>query len=110
MSNFSCAAPWRGLHINPNGDVKTCCAGDPNMLGNLDTQSITEILQGPVMQEIRQSLRNGKPHAYCYNCVQAERYGRSERNWHNEINPNFNPMLVDDLEHIPVLVDIRKLS
>lgn len=107
MSNFSCAAPWRGLHINPNGDVKTCCAGDPNMLGNLDTQSITEILQGPVMQEIRQSLRNGKPHAYCYNCVQAERYGRSERNWHNEINPNFNPMLVDDLEHIPVLVDIR---
>jgi MoaA/NifB/PqqE/SkfB family radical SAM enzyme len=107
MSNFYCAAPWRGLHINPRGDVKTCCAGDPNMLGNLDTHTITEILQGPVMQEIRQSIRNGKPHDYCYNCVQSERYGRSERNWHNEVNPDFNSMTATDLEHIPVLLDIR---
>ena len=52
MSNISCAAPWRGLHINPRGDVKTCCAGDPNMLGNLNTQTIEEILHGPVLQEI----------------------------------------------------------
>jgi len=107
MSNFYCAAPWRGLHINPRGDVKTCCAGDPNMLGNLDTHTITEILQGPVMQEIRQSIRNGKPHNYCYNCVQSERYGRSERNWHNEVNPDFDSMTATDLEHIPVLLDIR---
>jgi MoaA/NifB/PqqE/SkfB family radical SAM enzyme len=107
MSNFYCAAPWRGLHINPTGDVKTCCAGDPNMLGNLDTHTITEILQGPVMQEIRQTLRNGEPHAYCYNCVQSERYGRSERNWHNEVSPDFDPMTATDLEHIPVLLDIR---
>ena len=107
MNDFYCAAPWRGLHINPRGDVKTCCAGDPNMLGNLNTQSIEKILHGPIMQEIRQSIRQGKPHTYCYNCVQAERYGRSERDWHNEVNPDFDPALVDDLEHIPVLVDIR---
>ena len=46
MSNFYCAAPWRGLHINPRGDVKTCCAGNPNMLGNLNTQTIEQILNG----------------------------------------------------------------
>ena len=107
MSNFYCAAPWRGLHINPRGDVKTCCAGDPNMLGNLNSQSIEQILHGTVMQEIRQSIRRGEPHAYCYNCVQAERYGRSERNWHNNVSPEFNCETAEDTEHVPTLIDVR---
>ena len=107
MSNFYCAAPWRGLHINPRGDVKTCCAGDPNMLGNLNTQTIEEILHGPVMQEIRQSIRQGKPHAYCYNCVKSERYGRSERNWHNDVSPEFDCQTALDTEHLPTLIDVR---
>ena len=107
MNDFHCAAPWRGLHVNPRGDVKTCCAGDPNMLGNLNQQTIGEILHGPVMQEIRQSLRAGRPHAYCYNCVQAERYGRSERNWHNEVSPEFDSCTASDNQHVPTLIDIR---
>ena len=107
MSNFYCAAPWRGLHINPRGDVKTCCAGDPNMLGNLNTQTIEEILHGPVMQEIRQSIRQGKPHAYCYNCVKSERYGRSERNWHNDVSPEFDCQTALDTEYLPTLIDVR---
>jgi len=107
MTNFYCAAPWRGLHINPRGDVKTCCAGDPNMLGNLNNQRIEEILHGPVMQQIRQSIRDGKPHDYCYNCVQAERYGHSERNWHNDVSPEFDATTATDLEHQPVLIDVR---
>ena len=107
MSNFYCAAPWRGLHINPRGDVKTCCAGDPNMLGNLNTSSIQQILHGPVMQEIRETIRQGKPHAYCYNCVQAERYGRSERDWHNSVSPEFDCTKASDQEHRPTLIDVR---
>jgi MoaA/NifB/PqqE/SkfB family radical SAM enzyme len=107
MSNFFCAAPWRGLHINPRGDVKTCCAGDPNMLGNLNNSTIEEILHGPVMQEIRQSIRQGQPHKYCYNCVQAERYGRSERDWHNNVSPEFDSAQASDTEHIPTLIDVR---
>ena len=107
MNDFYCAAPWRGLHINPRGDVKTCCAGDPNMLGNLNEQSIEQILHGPVMQEIRSSIRAGQPHAYCYNCVQAERYGRSERDWHNSVSPEFDPRTADDLDHRPTLIDVR---
>lgn len=107
MSDFFCAAPWRGLHINPRGDVKTCCAGDPNMLGNLNEQSIETILHGPVMQEIRHTLQQGQPHPrYCYNCVQAERYGRSERDWHNRINADFDASQAND-DHIPTLVDVR---
>ena len=108
MSNFYCAAPWRGLHINPRGDVKTCCAGDPNMLGNLHDQTIEQVLHGPVMQEIRATLRQGRAHdTYCKNCVQAEQYGRSERAWHNQANPGFQVDLHSDLDHSPVLIDIR---
>jgi MoaA/NifB/PqqE/SkfB family radical SAM enzyme len=107
MSNFYCAAPWRGLHINPRGDVKTCCAGDPNMLGNLNTQSIEQILHGSKMLEIRQTLKQGRAHDYCYNCVQAERYGRSERDWHNNVSPEFDPTTADDTEHVPTLIDVR---
>ena len=107
MTNFYCAAPWRGLHINPRGDVKTCCAGDPNMLGNLNSQSIEQILHSDVMQQIRQSIQRGEPHEYCYNCVQAERYGRSERDWHNSVSPEFDPTTADNTEHRPTLIDVR---
>jgi MoaA/NifB/PqqE/SkfB family radical SAM enzyme len=107
MNDFFCAAPWRGLHINPRGDVKTCCAGDPNMLGNLNEQTIEQILHGPKMIEIRQSIRSGQPHAYCQNCVQAERYGRSERDWHNDVSPEFDPRTALDNEYQPTLIDVR---
>ncbi len=102
-----CAAPWRGLHINPRGDVKVCCAGNPNMLGNLNTQSITEILQSDILKGIRQSVRKGILPAYCENCIKVERYGPSERAWHNSLSPNFDPHSADDNDHVPVLADLR---
>lgn len=108
MSDFFCAAPWRGLHINPRGDVKTCCAGNPNMLGNLNSSSITEVLNSPVLAEVRASLAQGKPHEYCSNCVKAERFGAdSERQWHNNVNPNFDYATAGDQYHYPVIVDVR---
>jgi MoaA/NifB/PqqE/SkfB family radical SAM enzyme len=108
MTNFYCAAPWRGLHINPRGDVKTCCAGNPNMLGNLNSNSITEILNNSVMTEVRASLAQGRAHDYCSNCVQAERFGAdSERQWHNNVNPEFDYAAAGDQYHYPVIVDVR---
>jgi len=106
--NFYCAAPWRGLHINPQGAVKTCCAGDPNMLGNLNSQGIEEILNSDLMGKIRASLAQGKPHKYCNNCVKAERFGAdSERQWHNKVNANFDYANAGDRYHYPVIVDVR---
>jgi len=108
MSKTYCAAPWHGLHINPFGNVKTCCAGDPNMLGNLNTQNIQDILFGEKMQEIRSALQEGRMHEqYCYNCIQAERYGRSERHWHNDVSEDFDSTQADLDYHRPVLVDVR---
>lgn len=105
---FFCAAPWRGLHINPRGDVKTCCAGNPNMLGNLNSHSIEQILNSDLMVEIRSSLAQGQPHQYCSNCVQAERFGAdSERQWHNNVNPGFDYATAGNQYHYPVIVDVR---
>jgi radical SAM protein with 4Fe4S-binding SPASM domain len=108
MNNFFCAAPWRGLHINPRGDVKTCCAGNPNLLGNLNTQTIEQILNSKAMSEIRAELAQGKPHTYCSNCVKAERFGAdSERKWHNDVNPDFDYATAGTKYHYPVIVDVR---
>lgn len=108
MSDFFCAAPWRGLHINPRGDVKTCCAGDPNMLGNLNEQTIEQILNSKKLQEIRASLSQGQAHSYCINCVKAERFGAdSERAWHNRVNPNFDYSTAGDSYHWPSIIDVR---
>ena len=77
------------------------------MLGNLNTQSITEILQSDILKGIRQSVRNGILPAYCENCIKVERYGPSERAWHNSLSPNFDPTAADDNDHVPVLADLR---
>jgi radical SAM protein with 4Fe4S-binding SPASM domain len=108
MKEFYCAAPWRGLHINPRGDVKTCCAGDPNMLGNLNDQTIEQILNGPELTQIRETMSRGETHAYCSNCVKAERYGAdSERQWHNRSNPDIDYAIAGTSYHYPVIVDVR---
>jgi radical SAM protein with 4Fe4S-binding SPASM domain len=108
MSNFYCAAPWRGLHINPRGDVKPCCAGNPNMLGNLNNKSIHEILNGPKLTEIRSALQQGQYHEFCQGCrVREDRGGTSERTWHNDINQDFNPATTGLEYHYPTLLDIR---
>ena len=108
MDNFYCAAPWRGLHINIRGDVKTCCAGNPNMLGNLNSQTIEQVLNSDLMAEIRASLSQGQSHDYCSNCVRAERFGgESERAWHNNVNPDFDYASAGKQYHYPVIVDVR---
>jgi MoaA/NifB/PqqE/SkfB family radical SAM enzyme len=108
MSNFYCAAPWRGLHINIRGDIKTCCSGNPNMLGNLNTKTITEVLNGPELAEIRSALRQGNTHPYCVNCMDREsKGGDSERSWHNNINDGFDTTKAGLEYEYPALLDIR---
>jgi sulfatase maturation enzyme AslB (radical SAM superfamily) len=78
------------------------------MLGNLNSQSIVEILDSDLMGKIRNSLAQGIPHEYCSNCVRAERFGAdSERAWHNNVNPNFDYATAGDKYHYPVIVDVR---
>lgn len=108
MNDFFCAAPWRGLHINPHGNVKTCCAGDPNFMGNLNTDNIDNLLNGKTLQEIRQEIRQGRPHAYCSNCVKSEAAGgTSERAWHNSCNQDFDFKTASLEYQYPTIMDVR---
>jgi MoaA/NifB/PqqE/SkfB family radical SAM enzyme len=108
MNDFYCAAPWRGLHINPRGDIKTCCAGNSIMLGNPNNKSITEILNGPELAEIRTTLSQGNPHPYCSSCINIEKYGgSSERAWHNNKSPNIDYATAGNQYHFPAIVDVR---
>jgi hypothetical protein len=78
------------------------------MLGNLNTKNIQEILNSNLMQEIRSNLAQGIPHEYCSNCVKAERFGAdSERQWHNNVNPEFDYATAGSQYHYPVIVDVR---
>jgi MoaA/NifB/PqqE/SkfB family radical SAM enzyme len=104
-----CAAPWRGLHLNFEGQVQTCCAANPNMLGKKREESIESILNSKKLQQVRESIKSGKLHPkYCEGCIIREDAGfESERDWHNNISPDFDCTTADIEEHKPALIDIR---
>ena len=104
-----CAAPWRGLHLNFDGRVQTCCAADPAVLGKNNKGTIESILQGPALTEVKESIKQGVLHElYCKGCIDREDAGfESERDWHNNISPDFDCKNADVNEHIPSLIDVR---
>jgi sulfatase maturation enzyme AslB (radical SAM superfamily) len=79
------------------------------MLGNLNSQSIEEILDSDTLKEIRESLRQGIPHQkYCVGCIQRERQGaNSERSWHNTVNESFDYTNAGANYQFPAIVDVR---
>jgi hypothetical protein len=109
MKKKYCASPWRGLHINPAGAVKTCCAGNPNFLGDVKNSTIDEILNNEKMKEVRQQMKQGVLHpVYCSGCIDRENLsGTSEREWHNNISPDFDFQQADLEYDYPALIDAR---
>ena len=106
--SFYCAAPWRSLSIGVDGDIRVCCSGQQGAFGKLEKYQIKEIISSTALKEIKTSLKNGQPHpTYCTNCVTSERYGFSERQWHNQINADFDCATADIDEYIPTLIDAR---
>jgi MoaA/NifB/PqqE/SkfB family radical SAM enzyme len=107
MADIYCTAPWRGLHIDPTGDVKVCCAGKRQALGNLNRSTIHQILSGEGLRRLRREMLQGNQPDYCRVCIDSEKHGgRSERHWHLEIDKDFEPS--DDIEpHQPSIIDAR---
>lgn len=66
-----CSAPWRGITVRENGDVKTCCVG-ATVLGNLRQNSIQEIVAGERLREIQSQMRTGDSHPNCASCIEQE--------------------------------------
>ena len=65
----ACLAPWFGqLLVRQSGKVSLCCAAPQYVLGNLKENSLQEIWNGPRMQEVRESFRNGYIPRVCGFC------------------------------------------
>lgn len=74
-----CSKPFSGLFLSPNGDVKFCCALNEK-LGNINEDSIENIINSDLSNDIRNSILNDKWHSSCGYCKKAEeRGGSSER-------------------------------
>lgn len=67
-----CTAPFNGLTIRENGQVKTCCVGSLT-LGNLNDVSIFEIEKSVVLKEIQQDMLSDSPNfKNCQMCLGQE--------------------------------------
>lgn len=107
MGNLHCAAPWRGLHINLDGDIRVCCAGRPGSFGNINKDSLECLTDSAYLKNIRQSMVDGQLHPdYCAACI--ENIKDDERSWFNATHLD---LFADDLDvdehHEFQSIDIR---
>lgn len=74
-----CAYPFNTIFLGADGGVKPCCSSGA-ILGDINKQSIQEILQGPMAHGIRQAIVEERWHPTCEQCQKIEAMGgRSER-------------------------------
>jgi organic radical activating enzyme len=79
IPDFKCSAPWEGVFINPDGDFRFCCAGQKGSIGNLNKNTLQELIDGPVKRVQDDILTKGHSD-YCTNCMESEqKSGRSLR-------------------------------
>lgn len=96
QSQHFCSVPWNHLFFDTNGDVRTCVAS-PMVLGNINTQSIEQILQSSLLREIRHSLYNDQAHPNCVKCqsLSHDESGRPYRFLRDMYNERFLKSQVD---------------
>ena len=58
MGDF-CPIPFLQLQLNPLGNVSACCFSEEYKVGDVKTQKIEEIWNGPIMQEWRKEFMSG---------------------------------------------------
>lgn len=66
-----CSAPWKGITIRENGDVLTCCIGK-TALGNLNNQTIDDIMSSDALSKIKSDLAVGH-NKNCGICIDTEK-------------------------------------
>jgi MoaA/NifB/PqqE/SkfB family radical SAM enzyme len=84
-----CSAPWNGLAVREDGVVRTCCAGSVP-LGNLNQDSIGNILESDVVQQIKTAILDNTPHLNCFNCTHHPDSFSSLRNFYNTEFPDID--------------------
>lgn len=79
MSNTLCSFPFIHTDIEPNGDIKFCCAAwndlhrdQQGRLYNVTTHTLTEAWNSPLLKQTRLDLINGEKPAVCRYCWDRE--------------------------------------
>ena len=91
-SKHFCAVPWNHFEIWTNGDVRTCSKGQP--FGNINEQSLDQVLQAPDIQKIKQDLLQDKLHENCTDCHRLTT-GTEHFDLRNHYNPMFKNFDID---------------
>jgi MoaA/NifB/PqqE/SkfB family radical SAM enzyme len=94
-SKVYCTAPWNGLTIRENGEVRTCCVGS-KILGNLNKQSIQEIEHSTILAQIQQDMHSENPSLEnCSHCIKQEQQSgfAALRDHYNKFYPDINDQL-----------------
>lgn len=101
-----CPAPWTSLNIDQAGHVSPCfhCV---EMVGNNKTNTIQEIIHGPVLTSMREAMSKGEWHSGCSWCKRLEdttgTSGRTVRTVSEEtINSINNDIDFFKLEHLVI--------
>jgi radical SAM protein with 4Fe4S-binding SPASM domain len=91
--NF-CPAPWMHLHVINDGKAFPCCMTpleDNNSFGNVNKQSLTEVLNSPKAKEMRADMLQDKPLPQsCHRCTDKEALGMN----------TMRTGMVDDYTHL----------
>lgn len=107
-----CPLPWTGFIVQQNGDVKNCVLSKES-IGNIDENSIEEILAGKKNIKIKEEMLANKSPASCVGCYQLEKNKNnfdiiSQRIYYIKELRNINPVLYNQLTNFNLhTVDIR---
>jgi MoaA/NifB/PqqE/SkfB family radical SAM enzyme len=85
-NNAFCYAPFINLHINSLGDVNPCCINGYASFGNINNNSVDEILNGDKIKKFKSNMLSGIVHTGCVNCINTEKNGiHSYRQYFDDI-------------------------
>lgn len=109
--NKFCVLPWLNMNTNPNGNVKLCCSiamdyfvANKDRPFNLGYDDITQIWNGPHMQNVRNLHRQNNGSDDCLDCYKIEKLsGHSPRKGQNKIwvdRKNHDPELAEYLTEV----------
>lgn len=110
--NTFCVAPWVHLFIGTDGNVLPCCAGDLQFpLGNINDNSIEEIMNNPATVKLRKNMMSGRRSKECSACYAKE--DAKMTSLRQQLNSQFKDVVVevsDDGHYVnfqPLTLDIR---
>ncbi len=66
-----CMQPWQTVIVLADGNVRTCCGMDYSV-GNINEQSLSEIVNGDAARDVRAKLLSGESELPCSRCWAAQ--------------------------------------